>query len=82
MIKTKISLPSDKIMLVLNHFRKKFAEHECNFEDGLRVVFSEGWVHLRPSNTEPLIRIVAETISSQQTSQLITQIFNEIKNIV
>jgi phosphomannomutase len=82
MTKTKISLPSDKIMLVLNHFRKKFSGQECNFEDGLRIVFPEGWIHLRPSNTEPIIRIVVETVSNQQTNQLITQIFNEIKTIV
>jgi phosphomannomutase len=82
MTKTKISLPSDKIMMVLNYFRKKFSDHECNFEDGLRVVLPEGWIHLRPSNTEPIIRIVVETISPNLTSQFVTQIFNEIKTIV
>lgn len=82
MTKTKISLPSDKIMMVLNYFRKKFSDHECNFEDGLRVVLPVGWIHLRPSNTQPIIRIMVETILPNLTSQFITQIFNEIKTIV
>jgi len=42
MTKTKISLSSDKIMMVLNYFRKKFFDHECNLEDGLRVVLPVG----------------------------------------
>jgi phosphomannomutase len=69
-------------MMVLNYFRKKFSDHEYNFEDGLRVVLPVGWTHLRPSNTEPIIRIVVETISPNLTSQFVTQIFNEIKTIV
>jgi phosphomannomutase len=82
MTKTKISLSSDKIMTVLNYFRKKFFDHDCNLEDGLRVVLPVGWIHLRPSNTEPIIRIMVETILPNLTSQFITQIFNEIKTIV
>jgi phosphomannomutase len=82
MTKTKISLSSDKIMMVLNYFRKKFFDHECNLEDGLRVILPVRWIHLRPSNTEPIIRIMVETILPNLTSQFITQIFNEIKTIV
>jgi len=82
MIKTKISLPSDKIAMVIAHFRKKFSNYECNFEDGLRIIIPEGWIHLRPSNTEPIIRIVVETVSSQLTNQVINQIFDEVKTII
>ncbi|MCS7227556.1 MAG: phosphoglucosamine mutase [Endomicrobia bacterium] len=78
MVKTKIALPSDRIFTVLNYFRKKFIDKEVNTEDGLRVNLTEGWIHLRPSNTEPIIRLVVETSSQEKTSMLVNHIFEEI----
>jgi phosphomannomutase len=69
--KNKIELPEgidvDKILLTLGeHYR----EYNINNEDGLRIDFPEGWVHLRKSNTEPIIRIYSEGENEETAKSL------------
>ena len=44
----------------LDRLRKKYAGNRQNDSDGLRIDFDDGWVHVRPSNTEPIARVIAE----------------------
>jgi phosphomannomutase len=72
--KNKIELSEgidvDKILLKLvQHFR----EYKINEEDGLRIDFPEGWVHLRKSNTEPIIRIYSEG-ENEETAKKLAQL--------
>ena len=48
----------------LDRLRKKYAGNRQNDSDGLRIDFDEGWVHVRPSNTEPIARVIAEAEDS------------------
>lgn len=82
MAKSKITISSDKVGTVLNYFRKKFSNEEIDTQDGLRITFSEGWIHLRPSNTEPIIRIVVETAKEELTTQIINELVREIQKLV
>jgi len=82
MAKSKITISSDKVGTVLNYFRKKFSNEEIDTQDGLRITFSEGWIHLRPSNTEPIIRIVVETVKEELTTQIINELVREIQKLV
>jgi phosphomannomutase len=41
-------------------FQRTFPDAQCNSEDGVRMDTADGWIHLRPSNTEPVIRLIAE----------------------
>ena len=59
-----------KIQAVANHF----SEESINMEDGIKVSFSDSWVHIRPSNTEPIVRIFAEAGSRAAANQLIETI--------
>jgi phosphomannomutase len=53
-----------------------------NKEDGLKIEFEKEWVHLRKSNTEPIIRIYSESSDEEKARQLAQKIINEIKGIV
>ena len=71
MIKDKISLQPDTDMnALLSQLHEQFRHESCDVSDGLKIDFADGWVHLRRSNTEPIIRIYAESVSEQRAQEL------------
>lgn len=62
---------------VLERLMSKFSKEQINTIDGLRIDFAEGWVHMRKSNTEPIIRIYAEAKSPSKANELAKLIINE-----
>jgi len=74
MIKDKITLEND---IDFNHFKSSFSnEKDISFYegDGLKIVWEEKWVHIRKSNTEPIIRIISEATTSDIAEGLINSI--------
>ena len=62
MSKNKIELSKGfDLKKIFDHIKKKYKKHKINTEDGLKIEFETDWVHLRTSNTEPIIRIYAES---------------------
>lgn len=60
--KNKIDLTAGfDIDKIFNHVKSKYKNHPINTEDGLKIEFENDWVHLRTSNTEPIIRIYSES---------------------
>ena len=51
-------------------FEKEYAHMEVNTVDGVKVDMPEGWVHLRKSNTEPIIRLYAEANSPEEAERI------------
>jgi phosphomannomutase len=45
-----------------------------NTEDGLKIDLKDSWIHLRKSNTEPIIRIIAEAVSEEEAKRLIREV--------
>lgn len=71
MIKDKIGLTSDlNVDERLSRLRTTFDDAEISTEDGLKFDFDEGWVHLRRSNTEPIVRVYAEARDQETARQL------------
>lgn len=71
MIKDKITLQPDTDMnALLSKLHDQFRNESCDVSDGLKIDFADGWVHLRRSNTEPIIRIYAESVSEQRAQEL------------
>ena len=61
-VKEKLALPDrDRVPAILAHVARAYAEHEVDRTDGVRVDLPDGWVHLRASNTEPIVRVIAES---------------------
>jgi len=62
--------------------RKKYKDHPVNTEDGLRIEFDNDWVHLRTSNTEPIIRIYAESTSETTAGNIARHIMDDIRELM
>jgi len=81
--KNKIQLtPQVDVDAVLAAMKKKYANERVNDIDGVKIDFANEWVHLRKSNTEPIIRIYAESKNEEAADQLAQKIMGEIKQIV
>jgi len=76
MIKTKFNCPADQAQAVLDRVRRHYAERadpltRLDTRDGIRIDLPDGWVQVRASNTEPIIRIIAEARAPQTAERLI-----------
>lgn len=81
--KNKIDLtPEIDVDKVLEEVKLKYAKQPINTEDGVKIEFDSEWVHLRKSNTEPIIRIYSESESRNTADVLARKIIMDIKEIV
>ena len=82
MAKQKIELtPSTNVDAILDRIAGKFRDLDVNTIDGVKIDWPEKWVHLRKSNTEPIIRIYAEAQSTKLANELAQQIIDIIRAI-
>ena len=82
MSKKKIQLtPQLDVDKLLKAMELKYADEEINNIDGVKIDFEDNWVHLRKSNTEPIIRIYTEAKSQEEADLLADKIISEIKLI-
>lgn len=70
MIKEKLERPREPVDAVVEATAKAFPNERVDRADGVRVDFAQGWVHLRPSNTEPIVRLIAEAEDESTARQL------------
>lgn len=81
--KNKIELTRDlNVDKILEYIKKKYQKQPINTVDGVRIEFDREWVHLRKSNTEPIIRIYAESDSETKADNLAKKIITDIKEII
>ena len=71
---------------ILNQIKNTYGTEEINSVDGVKIEFRKtnfpsGWVHLRKSNTEPIIRIYTESTSQQNADTLADKIISDIKKL-
>ena len=80
--KNKIQLtPSIDVDNILKAIKDSYKQFEVNDIDGIKIDFPTGWVHLRKSNTEPIIRIYSEAGTPEQAEGFAKAIIEEIKRI-
>ena len=72
-VKDKLDRPSAPLDAVYAALRKVFADAEADLQDGLRLTWSDRWVHVRPSGTEPIVRVIAEAPTEDEARDLIRQ---------
>lgn len=81
--KNKIELtPEIDVDRILEEIQKKYSKHEINTVDGVKIEFEKEWVHLRKSNTEPIIRIYSESESEATAEHLAKKLMQDIKEVV
>ena len=81
--KNKIELtPEIDVDGILIKMKEKYLDENVTDIDGVRIDFADSWVHLRKSNTEPIIRIYAESNSMETANELAQRIIYEIKELI
>lgn len=81
--KNKIELtPEINVDKVLADMAKKYEGYEVDTIDGVKIYIEKEWVHLRKSNTEPIIRIYAESKTADSANALAERIIGEIKSVI
>jgi phosphomannomutase len=82
MSKKKIQLtPELDVDALLDAMHIKYKNEDVSTIDGVKIDFPENWVHLRKSNTEPIIRIYTEAKSQKEADALADRIIGEIKEV-
>jgi phosphomannomutase len=72
-VKDKLDRPDAPLDAVYEALRTAFPDAMADMQDGLRLDWPDRWVHLRPSGTEPIVRVIAEAPSDAEARQLIAQ---------
>jgi len=79
--KKKITLqPSFDFNKVLDEIRKQYNSMQIDERDGMRIEYPDGWLQIRKSNTEPIIRIYAESINQEKADTMAERVISIIKN--
>jgi phosphomannomutase len=81
--KKKIELTPDiDVDSLLTKVEKEYQKEEISTVDGVKIDFENNWVHLRKSNTEPIIRIYTEAFSQEEADQLGDQMIEKIRSLI
>lgn len=77
-VKEKISLKGKTPMEIISRIEKIFADEKIDTLDGIKIIRKNGWVHVRQSNTEPIIRCYAEAKTEKEAKELTSIIMENI----
>ena len=79
MVKHKIGIEGLDPDKILQQLAKKYINQQVDLCDGLKIDATNTWVHMRKSNTEPVIRVIAEAPTVEEAERHATQFIREIK---
>ena len=81
-VKKKINTGNSKPDIVLSNLADKYSSFKLNTDDGLRIDFDDHWVHMRKSNTEPIIRCIVEAATEEDAEKNADKYMTDIKEIM
>lgn len=79
--KEKYTVDRSRLNVLLDRLKEKFADGQIDEEDGLRVDWKDSWVQVRASNTEPIIRVIAEGKGSEQPARLCNSVHETLQEV-
>lgn len=83
MVKDRLDLPAGAdLSAILNLVKQAYAGEQITDVDGIKIDWSESWVHLRASNTEPIIRIYAEAASTEKARLIVDQVKTVVSSLI
>ena len=82
MIKEKMVCPSDKISAVLKMIRNEYSAYPMDLRDGVKVSLPAGWFLVRGSNTEPIVRVIAEAETEAEAKEIFTKVYSRVQEMV
>jgi phosphomannomutase len=76
MLKHNIAVEPNRLYSVLQNFRMAMEDEQLTIDlsDGIKIVFPEGWIHVRASNTESMIRVIAEAADLKSAENLLNRV--------
>lgn len=77
-VKEKMTCPSDRIPKVLRLVRQEFSQFPMDTRDGVKVILPDGWLLVRGSNTEPIIRVVAEAKNEDRAKAIVSDVISKL----
>ena len=78
-VKEKIPMPGEEIAHVLRAIRRRYEHMKINLLDGVHVELDNAWFHVRASNTEPVVRVVAEARTLEEAAEMVRTLRAEIE---
>lgn len=63
----------------LHKIRKQYGSFNINEEDGLKIDFPDGWIHIRKSNTEPIARVIAESMTKEKAVRMASEVLKQLQ---
>ena len=72
-VKDKLNRPSAPLDTVYEALRSAFPTASVDTQDGLRLSWPDRWVHVRPSGTEPIVRVIAEAPTDAEAKELVSR---------
>jgi phosphomannomutase len=81
MVKHKIAVPPAASREIIRQLRERSPGARVNMEDGLRLDWEDRWVHVRASNTEPAMRIIAEARSEEKAQALVRAFTRKVRTM-
>lgn len=79
MLKEKLPCPSHKISAVLRMLRDEYASYSMDVRDGVKVMLPNAWFLVRGSNTEPIIRVIAEAGTDMEVQKVLEEVVSKVK---
>jgi phosphomannomutase len=79
MLKEKLPCPSHKISAVLRKMRSEYAAYSMDVRDGVKVMLPNAWFLVRGSNTEPIIRVIAEAANDTEVRKILDEVFAKVQ---
>ncbi len=81
MIKDKIEVSLKDSIRIVEHFKEAHKHGRINLMDGVRIDYPDFWIHLRPSNTEPVLRLIVEAIDKNLAEEIFEKTKEEILSL-
>jgi phosphomannomutase len=81
MVKQKINIEGMDPDDVLEKMAQKYKDQPLDLLDGVKIDFDESWVHLRKSNTEPIVRVISEAPTAKEAEKLASRFMDEINSL-
>jgi phosphomannomutase len=79
MIKEKLTCPANKIPAITRMIRREYSDYPTDTRDGVKVELPNGWLLVRGSNTEPIIRVVAEAKSEDEARAIVRKVSERVE---
>jgi phosphomannomutase len=79
LVKEKLACPSHKIKDALRMVEREYEGYPADKRDGVKVMLPDGWFLVRGSNTEPIIRVVAEAPTEERAREIVNHVFTQVR---